>query len=249
MGRIIDEEWINHNQDGRCAGVLQDGAEMRVIHIKQGGYLEIRTKTGDVLYRDDVLTRIPGYAIRSVDGGRGANGLALITVGGFMVNSNDSRTIVVETDYRLGAVTPTVVVDGAPTLVGPQGPAGPQGREGPRGERGEPGPVGPQGPAGKDGVAVVDEATINKIAERVVRYPAQPDHFGIPLKEAHSGLFSQDAITILFSNQAFQQLVFRAVDEANRNTGRKGEIAQAQMLQDLLAEVRALKVQVAAIKP
>ena len=54
-------------------------------------------------------------------------------------------------------------------------------------------------------------------AERVHTYPAAPDHFGITPPEAQSGLYLQDAITVLLSNQAVAQLFIRALDEAALN--------------------------------
>jgi hypothetical protein len=98
---------------------------------------------------------------------------------------------------------------------GPQGPVGLQGATGPQGNPGITGPRGMTGPAGKD--AQVTEEVIQRIAQAVNTYPAAPDHFGIQPAEARSGLWSQDAITILLSNQAVWQAVIRAIDEAAAN--------------------------------
>ena len=63
---------------------------------------------------------------------------------------------------------------------------------------------------------------INRIAEGVAKYPAAFDHFGIQPNEAQSGLWSQDAITILLSNQAVWQSVIKAIDEAVVNLVKGG---------------------------
>ena len=54
-------------------------------------------------------------------------------------------------------------------------------------------------------------------AEKVANYPAAADHFGITPPEAQSGLWMQDAITVLLSNQAVAQVFIKALDEAALN--------------------------------
>lgn len=98
---------------------------------------------------------------------------------------------------------------------GGTGQIGPAGPPGPRGERGDRGPQGPAGVPG--GGAEVDDATIDRIAAAVANYPAAPDHFGILPAEARSGLWLQDAITVLLSNQAVAQVFIKALDEAALN--------------------------------
>jgi hypothetical protein len=97
--------------------------------------------------------------------------------------------------------------------VGPIGPAGAQGPQGP------PGATGSPGSDGKD--AFVSEDHMQRIAaltaEAVANYPAAADHFGITPTEAQSGLWLQDAITVLLSNQAVAQVFIKALDEAALN--------------------------------
>jgi hypothetical protein len=91
--------------------------------------------------------------------------------------------------------------------VGPMGPAGGAGPKGDKGDTGAPGPSGAPGRDGKD--ASVSEDQMQRIAalsaEKVANYPAAGDHFGIVPAEAQSGLWMQDAITVLLSNQAVWQ--------------------------------------------
>lgn len=101
------------------------------------------------------------------------------------------------------------------TAVIQTGPMGPAGAPGPAGARGATGPQGPAGANGRD--ATVTEETIDAIARAVATYPAAPDHFGIEPAEARSGLWLQDAITVLLANQAVAQLFIRAIDEAAAN--------------------------------
>jgi hypothetical protein len=114
-----------------------------------------------------------------------------------------------EGDGRKGLVavhTPIVCGGMVGELVaGATGPMGPAGAPGPQGP---PGAAGAPGSDGKD--AEVDEATMQRIAaltaEAVANYPAAADHFGITPTEAQSGLWLQDAITVLLSNQAVAQV-------------------------------------------
>ena len=124
-----------------------------------------------------------------------------------------------KTGVRVG----TSIACGQPAgalVTGGTGPVGPTGAPGPRGDQGVAGPQGPRGADGADGEVLevpLMDSDVQRIADAVVRYPAAPDHFGIPLAEAQSGLWSQDAITVLLMNQAVQQLIQKAVDEAVKN--------------------------------
>lgn len=117
------------------------------------------------------------------------------------------------TDIQCGEAAGALVVGGT----GPQGPAGA------KGDRGDTGPQGPAGAAGAPGGdAQVTQDVIERIAQAVHTYPAAPDHFGITPIEAQSGLYIQDAITVLLSNQAVAQLFIRALDEAALNLLQSG---------------------------
>ena len=220
MGRIIHDHWVNFNQGGRRAGLLPDGSDSRVIHVMQGNVLEIRTKAGQLLYREDAASKIEGYNVQSVDGGRADSGLAILVVGGFMTNGNDSRTLTIETSYRVGEVTPSVVVDGAPTLVGPSGPPGARGAEGPRGPQGERGPQGPQGPQGAQGVPGVsgDMEAANKLGN-------YPHTQGVTVRghldaiEAQANGSRTDAAYIADQNRSESALLSRVATTLGKKLG------------------------------
>ena len=109
MGIVIGDVWTDRNQNGRVAGVLADGAATRTLHVMPGNVLEIRTLAGQVLHRDATLAAYPGFVVRSLDGGRGDDGRAVVVVGGLMVDSDTSRTLAVQTDYRLAAITTRMI--------------------------------------------------------------------------------------------------------------------------------------------
>lgn len=120
------------------------------------------------------------------------------------------------------------------------GPAGPGGPEGPKGDPGSPGTT-----TTKVVHDMIDQQSIDAIAHAVNTFPAAADHFGIPLPEAQSGLWSQDAITVLLSNQAVMQLVHKASDEANALTGRTSELQR--QLAELTDAVEALTLRITAL--
>jgi hypothetical protein len=98
---------------------------------------------------------------------------------------------------------------------GPGGPTGPQGVPGLDGDDGPQGPPGPPGPPGKD--ETVSEEQMQRIAylsaEQVLLGPPAADHYGLPAY-AQSNTRFQETITVLLANQAVQQAIIRAIDEA-----------------------------------
>jgi hypothetical protein len=107
------------------------------------------------------------------------------------------------------------------------GPAGPQGDKGDQGDRGPQGPrgaAGEAGPPGKDGGDVTEEQ-MQRIAylsaEQVLLGPPAADHYGLP-DYAQSGTRLQDTFTILLGNQAVQQFLIQAIDQAVLNLKNSG---------------------------
>jgi len=104
MSTINGDIRIDNNQGGRRAGAFKDGTFIRVLVAAPGNVIEVRTVEGATLYRE---TGIPqDYAIQSISAERSTfSGNLVLILGGFSPNGNDSRTIILTTDY---AVQPPV---------------------------------------------------------------------------------------------------------------------------------------------
>lgn len=183
-------------------------------------YLALETEKG--IFR---AAYAPGPREEVVIAGPGDETRAIKTphLGGFALTVEANKICIwylelpaqVERRIDTGIVCGQRVMAMLPQATGPLGPAGGTGS---KGDKGDTGPQGPPGVAGQG--AVVTEEQMQRIAylsaEQVLLGPPAPDHYGIPAY-AQSNTRFQDTIIVTLANQAVQQIIQRAVDEAIKN--------------------------------
>ncbi len=104
MSTINGDIRLDNNQGGRRAGSIRDGQFIRALVAAPGNVIRVVTVEGQTLYEEHGIPR--DYAIQSISAERSTfSGKLVLILGGFSPNGNDSRTIILTTDY---AVQPPV---------------------------------------------------------------------------------------------------------------------------------------------
>ncbi len=100
MGRIVSDDIIDGDQNGRVAGEFKDGTQTRRIELLQGNVIVFKSVEGQELYREQPLPS--DFAARTVSADHSSfTGHVVLVIGGFTVNSGNARVLTIATDYKI----------------------------------------------------------------------------------------------------------------------------------------------------